>query len=119
MLSSFEMAKLAVKALDDKQAKDIEVLKTDKQTTLADYFVICHGGSGIHCITLAEETDKILSEAGEPPLRREGFRSDWSLLDFGCVIVHIFTQELREFYGLERLWADAEQVDISDIVIEE
>ena len=116
MLSSFEMAQLAVKALDDKQAKDIEVLKTDKQTTLADYFVICHGGSGIHCKTLAEETDKILSEAGEPPLRREGFRSDWSLLDFGCVIVHIFTQELREFYGLERLWADAERIDYKEML---
>ena len=116
MLSSYEVAKLAVKALDDKQAKDIEVLKTEKQTTLADYFVICHGGSSIHCKTLSEEVDKILSEAGEPPLRREGFRSDWTLLDFGCVIVHVFTQELREFYGLERLWADAERVDYKEML---
>jgi len=116
MLSSYEMASLAVKALDDKQAKDIEVLKTDKQTTLADYFVICNGGSSIHCKTLSEEVDKILSEAGEPPLRREGFRSDWTLLDFGCVIVHVFTQELREFYGLERLWADAERIDYKEML---
>ena len=116
MLSSYEMASLAVKALDDKQAKDIEVLKTDKQTTLADYFVICNGGSSIHCKTLSEEVDKILSEAGEPPLRREGFRSDWTLLDFGCVIVHVFTQELREFYGLERLWADAERIDYQEML---
>jgi len=116
MLTSYEMAQLAVKALDDKQAKDIEVLKTDKQTTLADYFVICNGGSSIHCKTLSEEVDKILSEAGEPPLRREGFRSDWTLLDFGCVIVHVFTQELREFYGLERLWADAERIDYKEML---
>ena len=116
MLTPYEMAKLAVKALDDKQAKDIEVLKTDKQTTLADYFVICNGGSSIHCKTLSEEVDKILSEAGEPPLRREGFRSDWTLLDFGCVIVHVFTQELREFYGLERLWADAERIDYKEML---
>ena len=116
MLSSFEMAKLAVKALDDKQGKEIEVLKTDKQSTLADYFIICNGGSSIHCKTLAEEVDKQLSEAGEPPLRREGFRSDWSLLDFGCIVVHVFTKELREFYGLERLWADAERINYNEML---
>ncbi len=112
MLSSYEIAALAVKALDGKQARDITVLKTDKLTVLADYFVICTAGSTTHGRTLAEETDKVLSEAGEPPLRREGYRSGgWTLLDFGCVIVHVFLQETRNFYGLERLWADAEKVD--------
>ena len=112
MLSSYEIAALAVKALDGKQARDITVLKTDKLTVLADYFVICTAGSTTHGRTLAEETDKVLSEAGEPPLRREGYRSGgWTLLDFGCVIVHVFLQETRNFYALERLWADAEKVD--------
>lgn len=60
--------------------------------------------------------DKQLSEAGEPPVRREGLRSDiWVLMDFGCVIVHVFTDEARKFYNLERLWSDAEVVDPSSL----
>ena len=65
---------------------------------------------------LVDEVDKQLSEAGEPPMRREGLRSDiWVLMDFGCVIVHVFTDEARKFYNLERLWSDAEVVDVSSL----
>ena len=117
MLTSYEIGHLAVKALDAKQARDIQILKTDKVTVLADYFILCTAGSTTHGKTLAEETDKILSEAGEPPLRREGYRSGgWTLLDFGCVIVHIFSEEMRQFYALDRLWSDAEKVDVADML---
>ena len=117
MRTSYEIAHLAVKALDAKQARDIQILKTDKVTVLADYFILCTAGSTTHGKTLAEETDKILSEAGEPPLRREGYRSGgWTLLDFGCVIVHIFSEEMRQFYALDRLWSDAEKVDVADML---
>ena len=110
MLTSAEIAAIAAKALDDKKARDIKVLKTDKQTVLADYFVICNGTSSTHIKALVDEVDKQLSEAGEPPIRREGLRSDiWVLMDFGCVIVHVFTDEARKFYNLERLWSDAEE----------
>ena len=115
MLTSAEIAAIAAKALDDKKARDIKVLKTDKQTVLADYFVICNGTSSTHIKALVE-VDKQLSEAGEPPIRREGLRSDiWVLMDFGCVIVHVFTDEARKFYNLERLWSDAEEVDPSSL----
>ena len=117
MLTSYEIAHLAVKALDDKQAWDIQILKTDKVTVLADYFILCTSTSSIHGKTLADETDKVLSEAGEPPLRREGYRTGgWTLLDFGCVIVHIFSEEMRQFYALDRLWSDAEKMDITDLL---
>lgn len=117
MLSSYEIAHLAVKALDDKKAKDIQILKTDKVTVLADYFILCTANSTTHSKTLADETDKILSQAGEEPLRREGYRSGgWTLLDFGCVIVHIFSEEMRQFYALDRLWSDAEKVDVEDML---
>jgi len=117
MLSSYEIAHLAVKALDDKKARDIQILRTDKVTVLADYFILCTAGSATHGKTLADETDKILSQAGEPPLRREGYRSGgWTLLDFGCVIVHIFSEEMREFYALDRLWSDAEKVSVDDML---
>ena len=116
MLTSAEIAAIAAKALDDKNARDIKVLKTDKQTVLADYFVICNGTSSTHIKALVDEVDKQLSEAGEPPIRREGLRSDiWVLMDFGCVIVHVFTDEARKFYNLERLWSDAEEVDPSSL----
>ena len=117
MLSSYEIAQLAVKALDSKMARDIQILKTEKVTTLADYFIICTATSAMQSKTLAEETDKILSEAGEPPLRREGYRSGgWTLLDFGCVIVHIFSEDMREFYSLDRLWSDAEKLDYKEML---
>ena len=114
MLSPAEIAGIAAKALDDKKAMNIKVLKTEEQTVLADYFVICNGTSSAHIKALVGEVDKQLSEAGEPPVRREGLRSDiWVLMDFGSVIVHIFTEEARRFYNLERLWSDSEEVDPS------
>lgn len=116
-MEPFEAAKLAVKALNDKQASDIRLLKTTDLTVLADYFLICTANSTPHVRTLYDEVDEKLSKAGVPPLRREGSRnSTWLLLDFGCLVVHIFQREAREFYSLERLWNDALDIDISEIV---
>ena len=112
MLTAAQIAAIASKALEDKKAKDVKILRTTEQTVLADYFVICNGTSSTHIKALVDEVDKLLSEAGEPPIRREGLRSDiWVLMDFGSVIVHVFTDEARKFYNLERLWSDSEQVD--------
>ena len=119
MLTSREIAAIAAKALDDKKAKDVLVLKTAEQTVIADYFVICNGSSAPHVKALVDEVDKQLSEAGEPPMRREGLRSDiWVLMDFGCVLVHIFTDEARQFYNLERLWSDAQEIDPQELIKE-
>ena len=116
MLTPREIAAAAAGALDSKQAKDIEVLRTTDVTVLADYFVICTATSSTHVKTLSDEVDRALSELGEPPLRREGYRGGgWILLDFGCVIVHIFQQDMREFYNLEHLWSDAEEVPLSSL----
>jgi iojap-like ribosome-associated protein len=107
---------IAVKALSDKKGMDIRLLKTTDLTVLADYFVLCTATSTPHVKSLVEEVDKRLSLAGQPPLRREGYRSgNWVLLDCGSVIVHIFLKETRAFYNLERLWCDAQDVDISGI----
>ena len=114
MLTPREIAETAVKTLDAKQAKDIKLLHTTDLTVLADYFIICTATSSTHVKTLTDEVDKALSELGEPPLRREGYRGGgWILLDFGCVIVHIFQQDMREFYNLEHLWSDAEEISLS------
>ena len=117
MLTPYEMAAIAAKALDDKKAKNIKVLRTSEHTTLADYFVICNGTSTTQNKALIDEVEKQLSEAGEPPIRREGQRSDmWVLIDFGSVVVHVFTEEARKFYDLERLWSDSEELDLASIL---
>ena len=113
MRSPQEVAKLIVGALDEKSARDIQVLKTEDLTVLANYFVICTATSTTHIKTLADEVERILEENGEAALRKEGYRSGgWVLLDFGCVIVHLFLDEIRAFYSLERLWGDAEVVTL-------
>ena len=119
MITSKEMAALAVKALDDKKGRNIKVLITKDLTVLADYFIICTATSSTHIKTLSDEVEKILEENGEVSLRREGYRDGgWVLVDFGCVVVHLFTKEVRDFYALERLWGDAPEMDISSLITE-
>lgn len=120
MLTAKEVAYEVTKALDGKKGQDIKLLKIDKVSSLADYFLICTGTSNTHVKTLCDFAEYTLEQLGEPLLGREGHRGNsWELLDYGSIVVHVFTEEARQFYSLERLWADAEQVDISTIVIEE
>ena len=116
MMPANELAAVIVKALDAKKGENIQLLKTRELTTLADYFVICTASSSTHVKTLTDAVEAAADDVGEPVLRREGHRSgSWVLLDYGCVIVHVFQDEARKFYDLERLWSDAEVVDISDM----
>ena len=120
MLSAKEVAFQVTKALDEKKGMDIKLLKIDQVSTLADYFLICTGTSSTHVKTLCDYAEYTLEQLGEPMLGREGHRGNaWELLDYGSIVVHVFTQEAREFYSLERLWADAEEINISDIVLPE
>ena len=117
MLPSRELAEIAVKALDSKKGKEIRLIRIDKITTLAEYFVICTGTSNTQSNALCDAVEKELTEKGEEPLHREGYRGGtWVLLDYGCVVVHVFNDEARKFYSLEHLWADGEEVDLSDIL---
>ena len=120
MLSAKEVAYEVTKALDSKKGMNIKLLRISDVSTLADYFLICTGTSNTHVKTLCDYAEYTLEQLGEPMLGREGHRGNtWELLDYGSLVVHVFTEEAREFYSLERLWADAEQVDISGIIIEE
>jgi len=117
MLTPKEIAIKIVTTLDNKKARDIKLLRTTDVTILADYFVMCTAGSSTQLKTLSDDVEKTMKDLDEAPLRREGHRSGgWVLIDFGCVIVHLFLQEEREFYTLERLWGDAEDIDISGFV---
>ena len=120
MLTPKEIAYAVTKALDEKKGMNIKLLKIDKVSSLADYFLICTGTSNTHVRTLCDYAEYTLEQLGEPMLGREGHRGNsWELLDYGTIVVHVFTEEAREFYSLERLWADAESVDLSGILLPE
>ena len=115
-----EIAIAVTKALDSKKGQDIKLLKIDHVSSLADYFLICTGTSNTHVKTLCDFAEYTLEQLGETMLSREGHRGNsWELLDYGTIVVHVFTEEARKFYDLERLGADAEVVDLKDIIIEE
>jgi len=118
MIEAKELAITAAKALDSKKGKEIKVIGIDKITTLAEYFVICTGTSNTQINALCDEVEKALSAVGEEPLHREGYRGGtWVLLDYGCVVVHVFNDEARKFYSLEHLWADGTEMDLSGILL--
>lgn len=109
-----EIVGTAVKALDSKRGRDVKVLYTGDQTTLADYFIICNGTSNTQVKALSDAVEEALSRNGEEPHHIEGHRDgSWTLMDYSSVVIHIFTEQAREFYALERLWSDAQAVDVS------
>ncbi len=119
-MTSLELAKLAVKAIDSKLGKDIKVIRVDNVSVLADYFVIATGTSSTQVKAMAEEVEFKLKEAGVTVSHTEGHRGEtWILLDYVDVIVHIFSEEARQYYDLDRMWADGEPIDISDTISDE
>lgn len=109
-----EAMKIAVSALDSKKAEDIRVIKVGDITVIADYFIIADGTSTTQLKTLADEVEYQLKESGLEPLRVQGTgQSNWIIIDYGDIVVHVFRKDMREFYNLERLWRDGEEVDIS------
>ena len=112
-----ELAIIAAKALDEKKGKEISAIQVTEQTTLADYFVFATGSSNTQINALCGAVEKAMDEKGVPVLRREGYRDGtWVLLDYGCVVVHVFSPEAREFYSLERLWSDGTPLDLSEVL---
>ena len=120
MKTAKELAILAAKALSDKKAKGIQAIEIADLTTLAEYFVIATGSSNTQINALVNNVEKVLhEEAGEEPLHREGYRGGtWVLLDYGCIAVHVFSPEAREFYNLERLWNDGKPLDLTGVLTE-
>jgi ribosome-associated protein len=116
-----EKAIIAAKALDEKKGKEIGVIEVAELTTLADYFVIATGSSNTQINALCDSVEKAMKEqADEMPLRREGYRDGtWVLLDYGSVVVHVFSAEARDFYALERLWHDGKPLDLSGVLVAE
>jgi len=106
------MLKTIVGAMENRKAINIKVLKIDKLTAVADYFVICNGTSVTQIKAIADEVEFKLEQAGVVVSHREGYSSgNWILLDYDSVVVHIFHPTARDYYNLEKLWADADEID--------
>ena len=113
-----ELMENIVKVLDKKKAMNIEALEITDLSTVADYFIIATGTSSTHIRALADDVDDEMSKLQVEPGYIEGKATGWILMDYGTVIVHIFTADMREHFNLEHLWADAKSVDLSNIITE-
>ena len=119
-LSPFEKAKKATVLLDSKKAEQVSLLKVGELTILADYFVICTGNSSTQVKAMADFVEEEFEKIEITPISREGKQGgSWILLDYGDVIIHIFDRATREFYALDKLWDDAEEIDISEFIKEQ
>lgn len=113
---SKQMASLAYEALDEKKAEDIKIIEIGEISSIADYFVIASGTNASQVSALVDSVDGMLGKAGFTPKRIEGVRSsNWVLMDYGDIVVHVFASEDRLYYDLERIWRDGKTVDKAEL----
>ncbi len=120
-VSNQEILKVVVQALDSKKGIDIQVLKIDEITVMTDYFVICTGSSSTHVKALSDEAEyQVTQQLSAEPIHKDiNDGGKWMLLDYAGVMVHVFCEESRDFYKLERLWADGEPIDLAEWIKED
>ncbi len=115
-MDSKKLAKIAYEALDDKKGIDITVIDISQISVLADYFVIAGGSNEKQVKALAGNVEEEMAKEKISARHMEGYNaSNWVLMDFGDIIVHIFNQDDRLFYDLERIWSDGKTVDINEL----
>ena len=120
MNQSKEMTKLAIAALEDKKANDVRVIDIAGVSVIADYFVIASGSNTNQVQAMADSVREALGRAGHEPRQVEGYGSaNWILMDYNDIIVHIFSDESRTFYDLERVWRDGKEVSVGEFETEE
>lgn len=117
---SKEMAKIAFEALEDKKAKDIRILDISTISVLADYFLIASGSNKNQVQAMVDNVEEELHKAGFSPKQIEGYQTaNWILLDYGDIIIHVFDEENRLFYDLERIWRDGALIQAEELSAEE
>ncbi len=115
-MNSNEMTKIAIAALDDKKAKDIKVIDISNVSVMADYFIIASGTNRNQVQAMANSVEEKLHEQGIHPRQVEGYQAaNWILMDFNDIIVHVFNEEDRLFYNLEKIWMDGKVIAIEDL----
>ena len=114
-MNSIEIARLAIRALEDKKAEEIKTIDISEVSVIADYFIIANGTNRSQIQALSDHVEETLGKAGVPLRQIEGYQNaNWVLLDFHDVIIHIFDKENRLFYDLERIWRDGKQIDTDE-----
>jgi len=109
----FEQVRTAARAADERKAQDLLVLRLSAITEFTDYFIICSGNSTRQTQAIADAVTEELKKIKTRPMHTEGYNNgEWILIDYGAFVVHIFTEQSRRFYDLERLWRDAERVEV-------
>ncbi len=107
-----DLARLAYKALDEKKGKDIKIIDIHNVSVIADYFLIASAANQNQVQAMVDNVEEILGRAGYEPKQIEGTKnSNWVLMDYGDLIVHIFDEENRLFYDLERIWRDGRIIE--------
>jgi ribosome-associated protein len=115
-MNSREFCKIAVAALEDRKAEDIKVIDIHEISPVADYFIIADGTNQNQIQAMRDAADEALHKAGLPVKQIEGnSNSTWILMDYGDIIIHIFSKEDRLFYDLERIWRDGKMIDINEL----
>ena len=117
-MESQNIINIAANALNNKKARGSKVLEIDNLTTLADYFVIATATSSTHVRALADEVEEKLKDQSVEPHYIEGKSTGWIVLDYTSVIVHVFTPDQREFYNLDSMWSDAQEINLESILDE-
>lgn len=115
-INTKEILDTIIEALLSKKANDITLLDVSELTTLAEFFVVCHGNSDVQVKALADAVeDDVLEKTGDKAWRKEGLNArSWIILDFVNIVVHVMSEEKRNFYGIERMWNDAKITYIKD-----
>ena len=117
MTTEKQMAQLVCRALDEKKGRDIKVIDIHDVSVIADYFVIASGSNQNQVQAMVDNVEEQLGRAGYEPKQVEGTRgSNWILMDYGDVIVHVFDEENRLFYDLERIWRDGKTLDMEEFL---
>ena len=114
--TSKEMTKLAVTALEDKKAENIKIINIETVSSLADYFIIAGGSNRNQVQAMCDNVEEMLGRAGYMQCKIEGYESaNWILLDYGDLVIHLFDEENRLFYDLERIWRDGKTVSVEEL----
>ena len=117
MTTEKQMAQLVCRALDEKKGRDIKVIDIHDVSVIADYFVIASGSNLNQVQAMVDNVEEQLGRAGYEPKQVEGTRgSNWILMDYGDLIIHVFDEENRLFYDLERIWRDGKEVDVEEFL---
>ena len=115
-MTSKELAKIAYNALDDKKGVNISIIDISEISTIADYFIIAGGNNENQVKALADNVEEQIYKAECTPNHIEGYsNANWILMDFNDIIIHVFNEEDRLFYDLERIWRDGKQINITDL----